>query len=136
MQQQPTRTPLYTQLNASNKPVSVTQTVHTQTAPKRKRHHRTNSGSPRSSGCSRTSNTRTSIVVNAETQTDEMDISETDLSPSGCYSATTLHSSFRHSQQPQRVIMHQITANSESDEEGNNGNVVHLHYMAQHPQDG
>lgn len=132
--QQPIKAPLYTQLNASNKPESITQTVHTQTAPKRKRHHRTNSGSPRSSACSRTSSTRTSIVVDAETQTDEMDISETDLSPSGYYSSTTLHSSFRHPQ-PQRVIVQEIR-NGDSDEEGSNGNVVHLHYMAQHPQEG
>lgn len=125
---------MYTQLNASNKPESITQTVQTQTAPKRKRHHRTSTGSPRSSGCSRTSSTRTSIVVDAETQTDEMDISETDLSPSSYYSSTTLQSSFKHPQ-PQRVIVQEIR-NSESDEEGNNGNVVHLHYMAQHPQEG
>lgn len=74
-------------------------------------------------------------MVDAETQTDEMDISETDLSPSGYYSSSTLHASFRQPPQPQRVIVQEIR-NSESDEEGNNGNVVHLHYMAQHPQKG
>lgn len=73
--------PLYTQLNSSNKPETVTQTsAQTQTS-KRKRHHRTNSRSPRSSGCSRSS--RCSTVVDAETQTEYMDVSETDLSPSG-----------------------------------------------------
>lgn len=125
---------MYTQLNSSNKPESITQTVQTQTAPKRKRQHRTNSGSPRNSGSARTVSTRTSTVVDAETQTDEMDISETDYSPSGYHSSSTLHSSFRHPQ-PQRVIVQEIR-NSESDEEGNNGNVVQLHYMAQHPKEG
>lgn len=108
---------------------SVTQTTLTQTQSSisRKRHHRTNSGSPRNSRASRSSSSRTSIVVDAETQTDYMDISETDLSPtSSCPPSGSSISTVY----PQRVIL------QECEDEGANGNRVQLHYMVPHAEPG
>lgn len=105
----PKRSPLPAKLNLESESRSSSGS--------RKRHHRTSSGSPRSS---RTS--RTSIVVDAGTQTDSMDISETDLSPA----ATVKY--------PQRVILQEFRTGS--DEEGSNGNIVQLHYMISHSEAG
>ncbi|XP_065160708.1 mitogen-activated protein kinase kinase kinase 13 isoform X3 [Atheta coriaria] len=111
--------PLYTQLNATNQPESTTL-LHSQGSKTRKRHHRTNSGSPRNS---RTSSNRTSILVDTETQTDYMDISEPDLSPN-CIKP-------KPSATPQRVILKEFP---DADLEGNNGNCVQLHYLSQSMQ--
>lgn len=122
---------MYTQLNSSNKPESVTHTsAQTQTSLKRKRHHRTNSGSPRSSGCSKCSTARTSLVINAETQTDYLNGSDSDVSPSpnpsGHVFPADLHTN------SQKVILHEFRG----DDEGDNGNIVHLHYVAQQTEPG
>lgn len=67
--QNPVKAPLYATLN----PATESITTQTSTGSYRKRHHRTNSGSPRSSGFgSRASSCRASIVVDAETQTGEI----------------------------------------------------------------
>lgn len=119
----PQKAPLYAQLNSASKPESVA-------VPKRKRHHRTNSGSPRGSGRFRNSSTRMSI--DAETQTEYMDVSEPDTSPSGLFANNTFQSGLKLPQ-PQRVIL-QETRTSGSDDEGSNGNRVKLHYLVQHPR--
>ncbi|XP_049818926.1 mitogen-activated protein kinase kinase kinase 13 isoform X3 [Aethina tumida] len=117
----PAKLPLYATLNDTTD--SVSQTTQTSIST-RKRHYRTNSSSPRGSGCSRIS--RTSTVTDAETQTDSMDVSEPDLSPSTSFSSqVTMY--------PQRVILQEFR-NSEDDDERVNGNSVQLHYMAQHSQ--
>ncbi|XP_044268988.1 mitogen-activated protein kinase kinase kinase 13-A isoform X2 [Tribolium madens] len=73
----------------------------------RKRHYRTNSGSPRNSKSSNRS-------VDAETQTDSMDLSETELSPSFDLPVCIVSKKV-----PQRVVLR---------EEGGNGN-VQLRYV-------
>uniref|UniRef100_A0AAR5PZK1 Mitogen-activated protein kinase kinase kinase n=1 Tax=Dendroctonus ponderosae TaxID=77166 RepID=A0AAR5PZK1_DENPD len=114
---------LYTTLN----PATETVTTQTSTGSYKKRHHRTNSGSPRSSGFgSRASSCRASIVVDAETQTDGMDISETDLSSPTVSCNNTL---LCNTGNAQKVILQQF-----EDDEGQNGNSVQLHYMVQHAQ--
>ncbi|KAL1517763.1 hypothetical protein ABEB36_001489 [Hypothenemus hampei] len=118
---------LFITLNPSNETV----TTQTSTGSYRKRHHRTNSGSPRSSGFgSRASSCRASVVVDAETQTDCMDMSENDLSsPTISCSNTTVFPE-NLTALPQRVIVQQFV----SDEEGHNGNTVQVHYMIPHSQ--
>lgn len=121
-------------MNSAGKIESVTTktSAQTQTAPKRKRHQRTNSGSPRGSASSRTSSFRTSIVVDAETQTDYMDVSDTDISPS--YSANSgFQANTKTPSQPQRVVLQEIR---DSDDELNNGNIVQLRYLPQYTQPG
>lgn len=125
---------MYTQLNATCRPESVTSATQT-TVKVRKRHHRTNSGSmsSKSPGRSRTSSNRTT-VVDTETQTDYMDISETDISPGiQCASKTFLD---REIYQPQRVILHEIRSGSDSDGCSKNGNCVKLHYIVPHAEPG
>lgn len=110
-------------------------TVHSQSLSKpRKRHHRTNSGSPRNSACSRPSSNRASLLIDTETQTDYMEISETDLSPNN-------HAAIRDimflpdincSNQPQRVILQEVQGSF--DGENSNGNAVQIHYMSQHKE--
>lgn len=117
-------------MNAAGKNEAVAS-AQTQTVPKRKRHHRTNSGSPRSSGCSRNSSVRTSVVVDAETQTDYMDVSDADISPS--YSSNSGFQANTRTSQPQKVILKEI---QDSDDELNNGNIVQLQYLAQYAQPG
>ncbi|XP_018568344.1 mitogen-activated protein kinase kinase kinase 13 isoform X2 [Anoplophora glabripennis] len=121
------RAPLYATLNPATDSVTQTTTTLTATVTSRKRPHRTNSGSPRGSRCSRSSSSRTS-VVDAETQTDCMDLSENDLSPTSC--PTTSCSTSTNF--PQRVILQQFGTGS--DDESVNGNCVQVHYMVQHPQ--
>ncbi|KAJ8966883.1 hypothetical protein NQ314_003247 [Rhamnusium bicolor] len=127
----PAKAPLYATLNPATD--SVTQTTTTTLSASitsRKRHQRTNSGSPRGSRCSRSSSSRMSAVVDAETQTDCMDISENDLSPTT--SCPTTSCSTSTTPFPQRVILQQFS--NGSDDEAVNGNCVQLHYMVQHPQ--
>ncbi|XP_063910272.1 mitogen-activated protein kinase kinase kinase 13-like isoform X2 [Zophobas morio] len=114
----PAKAPLFAKLNTStNNAESVTQSN-----PKfRKRHYRTNSGSPRNSA-SKSSSCRSSCVVDAETQTDSMDLSETELSPT-----YDLPSSISSKKVPQRVILREIK--NESDDEGYNGNSIQLRYV-------
>lgn len=122
-----TKSPLYTTLN----PATESITTQTSTGSYRKRHHRTNSGSPRSSGFgSRTSSCRASIVVDAETQTDCMDISENDLSSPTVSCNNTVMSTGTPTVYPQRVILQEFRR--DSDDEAVNGNSVQLHYMVQH----
>ncbi|XP_030753356.1 mitogen-activated protein kinase kinase kinase 13 isoform X2 [Sitophilus oryzae] len=129
-QKNPVKAPLYTTLNLATESV----TTQTSTGSYRKRHHRTNSSSPRSSGFgSRASSFRASTCVDAETQTDCMDISENDLSSPGASCQNTILP-FRTglpTVYPQRVILEQMRKDH-SDEEGINGNSVQLHYMVQH----
>ncbi|XP_060535359.1 mitogen-activated protein kinase kinase kinase 13 isoform X2 [Cylas formicarius] len=117
------KAPTYATLN------QCTETVTTQTsAGSRRRHHRTNSSSPRSSGfSSRASSCRASVVVDAETQTDCMDISENDLSSPTSTLADPESSSAQPTVYPQRVILQEFR----SDDERINGNKVQLHYMVQ-----
>ncbi|XP_015833522.1 mitogen-activated protein kinase kinase kinase 13 isoform X2 [Tribolium castaneum] len=111
----PVKAPLFAKLNtATNNPESVTQSSQKF----RKRHYRTNSGSPRNSK----SSNRSSSVVDAETQTDSMDLSETELSPS-----FDLPVCITSKRVPQRVVLHELKA--ESDDEGCNGN-VQLRYVS------
>ncbi|KAJ8954614.1 hypothetical protein NQ318_003148 [Aromia moschata] len=125
----PAKAPLYATLNPATDSVTQTTTTLTASTSSRKRHHRTNSGSPRGSRCSRSSSSRASVVVDAETQTDCMDISETDMSPTTSCPTTSCSTSTAF---PQRVILQQFT--NGSDDEGVNGNSVQVHYMVQHPQ--
>lgn len=114
-----TKPSLYITLNPTNDSVTTQTTTG---GSYRKRHRRTGSGSPRSSGFgSRASSCRASVVVDAETQTDCMDVSENDLSSP---TATTTPS---YNKKPQRVILQQF-----EDPEGVNGNAVRLHYLVQH----
>ncbi|XP_076271858.1 mitogen-activated protein kinase kinase kinase 13 wallenda isoform X3 [Rhynchophorus ferrugineus] len=128
-QNNPVKAPLYATLN----PATESITTQTSTGSYRKRHHRTNSGSPRSSGFgSRASSCRASIVVDAETQTDCMDISETDLSSPTVSCPNTLlpFNTALPTGYPQRVILQEFKPSD--DNEGLNGNSVQLHYMVQH----
>lgn len=133
------KAPSYVKLKQSVE--STTQTTTTQTSVgSRKRHHRTNSNSPRNSRSLRSSSSRTSIVVDAETQTDSMDMSDPDLSPTttsppscpklgrGVPAAST------SSVYPQRVILQEFRNGIE--EECANGNCIQLHYMEPHPEQG
>lgn len=135
--QVPNTAPSYVKLK--NAVEGTTQTATTQTSTgSRKRHHRTNSNSPRNSRSLRHSSSRTSIVVDAETQTDSMDVSDPDLSPitnsppnstqmSGtANSSTTVY--------PQRVILEEFRNNV--DKESRNGNCIQLYYMEPHPEQG
>ncbi|CAG9855934.1 unnamed protein product [Phyllotreta striolata] len=111
--------PDYRRLNIEQD-IATHSSATTQTTLTKKKHSRTNSNSPRNSRCSRSSSNRMSLVVDAETQTEPMDLSETDLSPAttSCASTTTLT-------YPQRVIL---------EEEGTNGNCITLHYMLPHQE--
>ena len=60
--------------------------------------------------------------MDAETQTDSMDLSETELSPT-----YDLPSSISSKKVPQRVILREIK--NESDDEGYNGNSIQLRYV-------
>ncbi|CAH1123108.1 unnamed protein product [Ceutorhynchus assimilis] len=122
---------LYTTIN----PATETITTQTSTGSYRKRHHRNNSGSPRSSGFgSRASSCRASVVVDAETQTDCMDLSENDLSSPtiSCNNTFVPHNTALPTVYPQRVILQEFR--SVTDDEGQNGNSVQLHYLMQHSQ--
>ncbi|CAG9838834.1 unnamed protein product [Diabrotica balteata] len=122
----PTKAPEYSRLNTD----IATHSTTTQTSiTSRKRHQRTNSNSPRNSRCSRSSSSRMSIVVDAETQTDSMDISETDMSPTTSCATTSCASTTVY---PQRVILEEFKSNVK--DEAANGNCVQLHYMEPHPQ--
>ncbi|XP_050514638.1 mitogen-activated protein kinase kinase kinase 13-A isoform X3 [Diabrotica virgifera virgifera] len=122
----PTKPPDYSRLNTD----IATHSTTTQTSiTSRKRHHRTNSNSPRNSRCSRSSSSRMSIVVDAETQTDSMDISETDMSPTTSCATTSCASTTVY---PQRVILEEFKSSVK--DEAANGNCVQLHYMEPHPQ--
>lgn len=87
----------------------------------RKRHSRTNSSSPRISACSCSSSNRTSILVDTETQTDQMDLSELD----SYLSIGTL---------TRRAILHEIR--DCSDGENCNGNTVQIHYVGENTHPG
>lgn len=78
------------------------------------------------SACSCSSSNRTSILVDTETQTDHMDLSEID----GYISLGTL-TRINHSQ---RAILHEIR--DCSDGENCNGNTVQLHYVGQNTHPG
>lgn len=80
----------------------------------RKKHYRSNSGSPRNLS---SKSSRSSTVVDAETQTDSMDLSETELSPIYDLPSKRI---------PQKVILREIR--NESDDEGCNGNLVQLRF--------
>ncbi|CAH1105459.1 unnamed protein product [Psylliodes chrysocephalus] len=124
----PTKPPEYSRLKLQ--PDIATQSTTTQTTiTSRKRHSRTNSNSPRNSRCSRTSSSRMSVVVDAETQTESMDISETDLSPATSCPTTSCASTTVY---PQRVILQEFQGSTK--DEGTNGNSVTLHYMIPHPE--
>ncbi|KAF5280522.1 hypothetical protein FQR65_LT00273 [Abscondita terminalis] len=127
------KSPLYTQGNGTGRTESLL-VVHPSSSSlkSRKRHHRTNSGSPRTSASSRVPTNWTSILVDSETQTDCMEMSETDLSPSSYSLASTIHSSTNRPSQPQRVILQEVQQSS--DGENYNGNSVQIHFMAQHSQ--
>lgn len=125
----PQKPPVYTNSNTTNRSESLA-VVHSASSSlkSRKRHHRSNSGSPRTTVSSRISNGWSSVLVDSETQTDCMEMSETDLSPS-CYSlASTIQSSTNRPNQPQRVILQEV----QKSPVGENGNSVQIHYMAQH----
>ncbi|XP_056648259.1 mitogen-activated protein kinase kinase kinase 13 isoform X1 [Diorhabda sublineata] len=107
-------------------PEFVTHSTQTSVT-SRKRHQRTNSNSPRSSRCSRSSSSRMSIVVDAETQTDSMDVSETDLSPMTCCPTSNCGSTTIY---PQRVILEEFQSSTK--DEASNGNCVQLHYITPH----
>lgn len=135
----PNKAPSYVKLKQSVE--GTTQTTTTQTSvSSRKRHHRTNSNSPRNSRCLRPSSSRTSIVVDAETQTDSMDVSDPDLSPmvSSPPSYSQLDGVTGNSSgsaiYPQRVILQEFKHGI--NEESGNGNCVHLHYMNSHAEHG
>jgi hypothetical protein len=68
-------------------------------------------------------------VVDAETQTDSMDLSETELSPS-----YDLPSSVSSKRLPQKVILHEIK--NESGDETYNGNSIQLRYVNDSPESG
>ncbi|XP_017767959.1 PREDICTED: mitogen-activated protein kinase kinase kinase 12 isoform X3 [Nicrophorus vespilloides] len=127
------KAPFYAQLNTANQPESTLQQNGgcSGSGKTRKRHYRNNSGSPRSCGCSNLH------LVNTETQTDHMELSETDLSPNGCYPPAE---SLLLGQMPQRVILQECRRNGsdddddDDDEERTNGNCVQLHYLAQHSE--
>lgn len=72
-----------------------------------------------------------SVVVDAETQTESMDISETDLSPATSCPTTSCASTTVY---PQRVILQEFQGSTK--DEGTNGNSVTLHYMIPHPEPG
>ncbi|CAH1155734.1 unnamed protein product [Phaedon cochleariae] len=121
----PVKAPLYARLKPDSDATTQSTTTQTGSNSARKRHSRTSSGSPRNSRCSRSSGSRTSIVVDAETQTDSMDVSETDLSPTtSCGTSTMVY--------PQRVILEEFR--NALDEERSNGNCVQLHYMVPHTE--
>ncbi|KAL3284694.1 hypothetical protein HHI36_018843 [Cryptolaemus montrouzieri] len=105
-----------------------TSTSQSQTVKSRKRHHRTNSGSPRISACSRSSSYRTSMLIDAGTQTDYMDFSETDMSP---ISQNSSVGPSAKTTMPRRVILEQQFANEYEDEGANGNGKVQLHYMLQ-----
>ncbi|XP_074033037.1 mitogen-activated protein kinase kinase kinase 13 wallenda isoform X1 [Leptinotarsa decemlineata] len=131
----PVKPPQYTRLKQDTDTVLQSTTTQTASVSSRKRHSRTNSGSPRNSRCSRSSGSRTSIVVDAETQTDSMDISETDLSPTASCPPTSICPTTSCSNTlvyPQRVILQEFR--NGLSEEGSNGNCVQLHYMVPHPE--
>ncbi|XP_066249936.1 mitogen-activated protein kinase kinase kinase 13 isoform X1 [Euwallacea similis] len=109
-------------------PATEIITTQTSTGSYRKRHHRTGSASPRSSGFgSRASSCRASLVVNAETQTDSVDFSEeADLNSPG-----TEGFGYSFPLAAQRVILQQFGSGTE-DGAAQNGNTVQLHYMMQH----
>lgn len=123
------KSPIYSHTNLSNQAEGLTVTHSSSKS--RRRHSRTNSGSPRSNGCSRISSSRSSVLVDSETQTDYMEFSENDLSPSNS-NTTTIHSNTSRPSQPQRVILQEVLHSS--DGENFNGNSIQIHYMAQHTQ--
>lgn len=130
LQQSPMKAALYAQLNEAAQPESI---VFSSTSSKQRklRHRRTNSGSPRTScGSPRTSSTRNSCLVDSETQTDNMDISETDTSPSAHLASRQFH---HRISQPQRVVVEEVVAPPAGDVETLNGNCIQLHYLEQEP---
>lgn len=128
----PAKAPLYAQLNSSSRPESVTMATQTQTKRNRRRHSRTSSGSFLNSACSRSSSNRTSILVDTETQTDYIDLSEKDISPMNDYASPLFPPKL--STQSQRVILQEIRDCSDS--ENSNGNAVQLHFMPRHAESG
>ncbi|KAK9886827.1 hypothetical protein WA026_018479 [Henosepilachna vigintioctopunctata] len=127
------RPPVFTCLNKDsfNEDFSVAQTSsssQTTTIKSRKRHHRTNSGSPRNSACSRSSSYKSSTLIDAGTQTDYMDFSETDMSPISQHSSVGQSSK---ASMPRRVILEQQFANNDEEEGANGNGKVQLHYMLQ-----
>ncbi|KAF5288232.1 hypothetical protein FQA39_LY04000 [Lamprigera yunnana] len=129
----PSKPSLYTQGTSTSR-TDFLPVVHSASSSlkSRKRHHRTNSGSPRASASSRVSANRSSSYVDTETQTDCMEMSENDLSPGSYSLASTVQSRVNRPNQPQRVILQELKQGS--DGENYNGNSVQIHYMAQHPQ--
>lgn len=105
-----------------------TSTSLTPSMRSRKRHHRTNSGSPRNSSCSRSSSYRNSMLIDIGTQTDYMDYSENDMSP---ISQPSSVGPSTKSSMPRRVILEQKIGNEEEDEGANGNGTVQLHYMLQ-----
>lgn len=114
---------LYAQLNNASRPESIISSTSKQ---KKLRHRRTGSGSPRTSCSSRTSTAKSACLVDTETQTDIMDMSETDLSPS--FGPLCKHSN----SYPQRVIVKEMQATN-SDDEMLNGNCIQLHFVERDP---
>lgn len=106
--------------------------TQTQVKRNRRRHSRTSSGSFLNSACSRSSSNRTSILVDTETQTDYIDLSEKDISPMNDYASPLFPPKL--STQSQRVILQEIRDGSDS--ENSNGNAVQLHYMSRHAESG
>jgi mitogen-activated protein kinase kinase kinase 13 len=119
----PAKAPLFAKLNTATNNAEAVAQPNTKF---RKRHYRTNSGSPRNSA-SKSSSCRNSCVVDAETQTDSMDLSETELSPS-----YDLPSSLSSKRLPQKVILHEIK--NESGDETYNGNSIQLRYVNDSPE--
>lgn len=79
--------------------------------------------------------------MDAETQTDSMDISEPDLSPTASCPPTSYpptsgpaSNCSTSTAYPQRVILEEFK--NGLDAEGSNGNCVQLHYMVPHPEPG
>ncbi|XP_018323033.1 mitogen-activated protein kinase kinase kinase 13 isoform X2 [Agrilus planipennis] len=126
------KSPLYNTAVSSSSTVDPAAPIHGQNAtrPFRKRHHRSNSGSPRTSGCSRSSSNRMSVLVDTETQTECMDISETDMSPSSNTTASTIPLSLSRSCQPQRVILREFKDGSDEGD-AYNGNTVQICYLSE-----
>lgn len=117
---------LYAQLNTSSKPESV---ISPSIKQKKLRHRRTGSGSPRTSCSSRTSIIRSACMVDTETQTETINLSEMDAALHVCLAARQLSHSIPY---PQRVIVKEMKTNS-SDDELLNGNCVQLHYLEREP---
>ncbi|XP_045462128.1 mitogen-activated protein kinase kinase kinase 13-B isoform X2 [Harmonia axyridis] len=106
-----------------------TSTSLTPSMRSRKRHHRTSSGSPRNSSCSRSSSYRNSMLIDIGTQTDYMDYSETDMSPIS--QPSSVGPSTTKLTMPRRVILEQKIADENEDEGANGNGTVQLHYMLQ-----